>query len=167
MKRNSLLIPLTVSLAIHGAVLGLAELSGIGRGWTEGESATRVEYSPEEPAGEAAQGTDPDESVVEAIALETDDPRFRPYLQRVRKEIAAHWQEPRIGAGEPDKGSLTVEFTIQGTGNLLAVSVTRSSGGRGLDFAAVEAVKKAAPFEPFPPSMGSGDVTVRALFVYD
>ena len=116
-------------------------------------------------SGRAAPGGE--DPAAEAIALETDDPRFRPYLQEVRKTIASRWDEPRAAAGEPDKGSLTVEFRIGSTGALLAVSVTRSSGGRGLDFAAVEAVKRAAPFEALPASMGSEEITVRALFVYD
>ncbi len=167
MKRNSLLIPLVVSLAIHAVALGVAEFAGIGAGGQGEEEGFKVQYSPGEPAGQSAKTPGRDDGAAEAIALETDDPRFRPYLKNVREAIASQWKEPKIGDGEPDKGSLTVEFTVGSTGNLLAVTVTRSSGGRGLDFAAAQAVKNAAPFESFPPSMGSKEITVRALFVYD
>lgn len=53
------------------------------------------------------------------------------------------------------------------TGELLAVSVARSSGVRGMDLAAVRAVKMAAPFEEFPPAIESGELSIRALFVYE
>jgi TonB family protein len=60
-----------------------------------------------------------------------------------------------------------VEFTLGRAGELLAVSVARSSGVRGMDRAAVEAVKMAAPFEEIPSAIESGELRIRALFVYD
>ncbi len=60
-------------------------------------------------------------------------------LQRVRR--------PNVRA----EGSAIVAFVIGESGNLAGVSITRSSGNPSLDRAAIEVVRRAAPFPPPPP----------------
>ncbi|MFQ6550449.1 TonB family protein [Aestuariibius sp. 2305UL40-4] len=60
-------------------------------------------------------------------------------LQRVRR--------PNVRAS----GSARVAFVIADSGNLAAVSISRSSGNPSLDRAAIELVRRAAPFPPPPP----------------
>lgn len=60
-------------------------------------------------------------------------------LQRARR--------PRMS----DRGSATVSFRIASNGGLSAISVARSSGSRELDSAAIQFVRRAAPFPAPPP----------------
>lgn len=55
--------------------------------------------------------------------------------------------KPRVNA----RGATVVAFTISGSGGLASVSVARSSGSSALDSAAMQLVRRAAPF-PKPPS---------------
>lgn len=166
--RNSLAIPLFVSLAVHLAVIGVAEIAGDRFG--SEEQPYRVEYQSVEPATEEPRAKTEDEQadpMEKAISLETADPRYAPYLQKVRRRIAENWKEPAGATGEPEVGSVMVEFSLDRQGLLVAVSVARSSGGRSLDRAAASAVKDAAPYDPFSPEMEEENITVRALFLYE
>jgi TonB family protein len=168
--RYSLVVPLLISLAIHGLALAVGEWVGGG----DVESAPsraplQAEYRAVRPE-EKAPPPKAEEKKAQSgntVSLETSDPKYRPYFQVLRKEITGHWEEPALAASEPSKGSLLMEFTLEREGELRVASVVRSSGVRGLDFAAVEAVKKAAPFDPFPKKIKEKELTIRALFVYE
>ena len=47
-------------------------------------------------------------------------------------------------------GSPTLEVTISATGQLQEVMVRRSSGSRALDQVALNILRRASPFDPFP-----------------
>lgn len=59
-------------------------------------------------------------------------------VQRVRR--------PRVG----ESGAATVSFRVASNGGLSALTVARSSGSRALDNAALQVIRRAAPF-PVPP----------------
>lgn len=67
------------------------------------------------------------------------------YPGQVMRKIA-RVSKPRVGA----KGSAIVAFTIAPSGGLSAVSIARSSGSSQLDRAALNVIRKAAPFPPPP-----------------
>lgn len=67
------------------------------------------------------------------------------YPGQVMRKIA-RVRKPRVG----QKGAAVVAFTIAPNGGLSAVSVARSSGSSQLDKAALNVVRKAAPFPPPP-----------------
>jgi len=168
--RYSLTIPLLISLFLHGFVLAIGEwVGGEEGGGTPSRQPLRAEYRAPQKEEKA-----PPKEVEEkkdrpgnTISLETSDPKYRPYFQMLRKKIARHWEDPAVVPSEPSKGSLLMEFSLEREGELRDASVVRSSGVRGFDFAAVEAVKKAAPFDPFPGEIKEKELTIRALFVYE
>ena len=171
LSRFPLVLPLILSLLLHALVIGIGE--GVSRfsGEDGDRSAPEVEYDSGETAAKDSGGAEEKDDIPghpgDSTSLETPDPAYRPYFNKVRRKIGEHWQEPRRSSGAPRAGSLTVEFSLGRAGDLKSVEVAESSGQKDLDFASVAAVKKAAPFSPFPPSITSKKLVIRALFVYD
>jgi TonB family protein len=171
LRKFSLALPLLLSLLIHALVIGVGE--GVSRFSGKGDDRppASVEYGGEEVAAKVSEEGEEKDDVPghpgDSISLETPDPSYRPYFNKVRRKIGEHWQEPRRSSGTPESGSLTVEFSLDRAGGLKSVEVAESSGKKDLDFAAVAAVKKASPFAPFPSSISSKKLVIRALFVYD
>ena len=117
--------------------------------------AFAVACSRTEPAKPAA-GTDG------LTQLDPDAPGDA-WLIDVQKRIYEIWQDnaPR---GLP--GQLVAGVRVGSDGQLLGVEILESSGVVALDEYAVEAIRTAAPFPPFPPSM-AGEVKVfRTRFDY-
>jgi len=165
------LVPLVISFTVHVGVVGIGELLSPQSG-TETETAPRVSYQEQADAGPPPSNSAPERTGDKpapqgTISLETSDPRYKPYFAALRESIEISWKTPEPGEGESRRGKLTVVFTIDSRGGLLDISVKRSSGVRALDFAAVEAVKEAAPFRPFPAEFTEEKISVRARFVYD
>lgn len=72
------------------------------------------------------------------------------YRARIRQTIDAHKHYPRLARRLGHEGRVVVAFTIEADGRLAGVRVVESSGSELLDEAALEAVREAAPFPPFP-----------------
>lgn len=74
------------------------------------------------------------------------------YLDRWKRKIEAmgvkYFPEDALLRGH--SGSPTLEVTIDASGELREVLVRRSSGSRVLDQAALDILRRAAPFDPFP-----------------
>jgi protein TonB len=73
------------------------------------------------------------------------------YAARVRAQVA---RNKPVGNGH--RGTARIAFGITGTGNLSYVRIAGSSGKKGLDDAAIEAIRQAAPFGT-PPDGASPD----------
>lgn len=69
------------------------------------------------------------------------------WAAEIQRMIARHQAYPR---GARDEGRVRVAMVILADGRLSKVSVSRSSGASLLDQAALDAVKRAAPFPPAP-----------------
>jgi len=178
--RTALGAPLTLSLVCHAALLVfLAGAGFIARGPVHEDAervvpvkravdppravGPRLRVEPGEPASEMPQAF-PGEAVV---ALDTADPRYRPYLIGVKERIWKRWRAPVLPEGAAAQGALVVEFTLTRSGRLVASSVRETSGVPALDRAALEAVARAIPFTPLPASIAGDSMRVRARFVYD
>ena len=61
------------------------------------------------------------------------------------------------------KGNCQILLSIQANGQLREARIVRSSGNPILDKAAIDLVKKAAPFKPFPQEMTGEHVTLEFL----
>lgn len=72
------------------------------------------------------------------------------YRARIRQAVDAHKHYPRMARRLGTEGRVVVAFTIEADGRLAGVRVVESSGSALLDEAALEAVRKTAPFPPFP-----------------
>ncbi|PCK79207.1 TonB family protein [Rhizobium sophoriradicis] len=70
--------------------------------------------------------------------------------KRIRRAIRVPSEYKRMG----EAISVRLRLTIDGTGRLSSVSVAGSSGIPDLDKAALDGVRRAAPFPPFPPEWG-------------
>jgi protein TonB len=109
----------------------------------------------------------PDEGGGAAVALDTADPRYRPYLAGVKRRIWECWDVPAPPRGGSVRGTLVVEFTLTRSGRVDAAAVSDPSGVPAFDRAALEAVARAGPYPPLPASIAGSALRVRARFVYD
>lgn len=167
---KGLLIPLVVSVAVHALLVGAAEL------FYSPDKAPAVDAPAVSYGGSAGAGDEPATggTVTEqagttggTISLETSDPRYRPYFDTLRRDIEKSWRTPSAREGRAPTGKLVIFFTLGRDGKLLEISVHKSSGERELDFSAVESIKSAMPFKPFPADIAEDRLSVKARFVYD
>ena len=88
-----------------------------------------------------------------------------PYQQGVYKKVAGTWQWP---AETPKPGSKAVVIvTIRKDGTVSAPALHMKSGSDLWDAAALEAVRKASPFDPLPKAYRPPSVEVHFHFGYD
>ncbi|MBE2278475.1 MAG: TonB C-terminal domain-containing protein [Rhodobacteraceae bacterium] len=71
------------------------------------------------------------------------------YAAEVKKKINRTRRKP-VSA----RGSATVAFTISPSGGIGSIAITKSSGNAAVDHAAVDHVKRTAPFPPPPEGAG-------------
>lgn len=173
--------PLVLSLAGHAAFLAvLAVLAGAGSGsgrplgverivpvQRAGDVREPARHRLRVAAGETVAEAPPAGSDEAVIALDTADPRYRPYLTAVKRRIWERWSAPALPAGAAARGVLVVEFTLTRSGRLARSEILEPSGMPALDRAALEAVARAVPFTPLPASVTGESMRVRARFVYD
>jgi TonB family protein len=121
-------------------------------------------------AGGAADGRGGIEG--EPIRLDSTDPRYSDYLDRIRRMIKAMWGYPCVKntstrACDYKTTQLVIEFGIARDGVVPFVNVLRPSGYPIYDDYAVNAIKLAAPFPRVPPEMGGAKgVPIEATFSY-
>lgn len=165
---RALSLALAASVVIHALAIGVGELVGPGADPPAPRPDPVVEYRTD-PGERKAPGEEKaeEQGAGKSVSLDTPDPVYRPYFSDLTRAIDARWGKAELVEGDPKAGRVSVEFTLSADGELLAVSVARSSGVRGMDLAAVKAVKGAAPFNPIPAEIATRELTVTALFVYD
>jgi protein TonB len=102
----------------------------------------------------------------EPIPLDTTEPRYQEYFDKIRARIKAKWVYPREAGERGIEGDLNIEFHIAKDGGLAFIELRRSSGVDVLDQAALNAVKLAQPFPPVPDSLSKAGLPINGLFVY-
>ncbi len=113
----------------------------------------------------------------EPIPLDSKDPKYNDYLDRIRRMIKSKWVYPCVknrasGECEYKSAQLVIEFGILKEGRVPFVTVLTQSEFDIYDEYAVNAIKLASPFPPVPPSMmtaakpGSAGISITAHFVY-
>jgi outer membrane biosynthesis protein TonB len=113
----------------------------------------------------------------EPIPLDSSDPKFNDYLDRIRRMIKEKWGYPCIkdlATGHCDYKSarLVIVFGILKDGRVPMLEVAQQSGYDVYDDYAVNAIKLASPFPPVPASLmatarsGSAGVKIVAAFQY-
>ena len=100
------------------------------------------------------------------IPLDTQEPKYRDYFNKIREKIKANWIYPYEAGSRGIEGDLNIEFAIAKDGHLQYVKLIRSSGVRILDAAALNAVKIAEPFPPVPDSVAKQALAINGQFVY-
>lgn len=102
----------------------------------------------------------------ETISLEEPDLRYESYVRGVGLKIEGVWKYPEAAKRSALEGNGLISFTLNRTGDLIDVKLLTSSGYPILDEAIVEAVRKAAPFNPFQENMPIKRLNIIATFQY-
>ena len=100
------------------------------------------------------------------VPLDTPEPRYQDYMNKVRAKIRANWSYPRDAGDRGIEGKLLIEFHIAKNGNLEFIELRDSSGVRVLDDYAMIAVKLAQPFPPVPDDLAKNALAISAEFRY-
>jgi periplasmic protein TonB len=100
------------------------------------------------------------------IPLDTPEPKYQDYFNKVRERIKANWVYPRQAGERNIEGELVIEFHIAKDGRLEFIELRDSSGTRILDDAALTAVKLAQPFPPVPDDIAKRTLAINGQFRY-
>jgi len=86
------------------------------------------------------------------ISADTRESTIAAYVDNWKRRIEAVGNDyfPTLGDLEGLSGAPTVEVRIEATGQLAAVIIRKSSGSKVLDQAALDILRRASPFDPFP-----------------
>jgi periplasmic protein TonB len=87
------------------------------------------------------------------------------YQKKTYTKVASAWKRP-AGTPEPGKKAVVIAV-IQKDGTAPAPTLHLASGSDPWDRAALEAVRKAAPFDPLPKTYARPSVEVHFHFEYD
>jgi protein TonB len=112
--------------------------------------ATRTLPLPQEEAATLMiHDEDPRQLVISA---DTTESVVAAYLDSWKRRIEAVGDEyfPTLGDVSGLTGSPTLEVSIDSHGQLIEVVIRKSSGSRVLDQAALDILRRASPFDPFP-----------------
>jgi len=129
------------------------------------------------PAGAGGSGESWAGIEGEPIPLDSSDPKFNDYLERIRRMIKEKWGYPCVkdlanGHCDYKSARLVIVFGILKDGRVPVVEVAQQSGYPIYDDYAANAIKLAQPFPPVPASLmasaksGSSGVKIVAAFHY-
>jgi protein TonB len=100
------------------------------------------------------------------VPLNSDDPRFKEYLEAVKRRILEIWRYP--DDAEPGlRGKVSIEFSIERDGSVSKVNVKSTSGHSVLDQGATDAMRLASPFPPLPSEFNTNRLNVVGGFRYN
>jgi protein TonB len=88
------------------------------------------------------------------------------FFKRFSNRIEAVWNYPVQAAQRGEEGVLLLKITIDRKGELLDVDLQESSGSDDLDFEAIQAVYRAAPFGPVTSHWPHEQMKIYAHFQY-
>jgi protein TonB len=100
------------------------------------------------------------------IPLDTPEPRYQDYFNKIRERIKSKWVYPREAGERGIEGELLIEFHITKDGRLDYIALRQSSGVEILDNYAMNAVRFAEPFPPVPDDISKGTLAVNGQFRY-
>ena len=88
------------------------------------------------------------------------------YLDNWKRRIESVGDEyfPTLGNLEGLTGSPTLEVSIDASGQLKDVVIRKSSGSRVLDQAALDILRRASPFDPFPAEISAEYDSLRFAY---
>ena len=91
------------------------------------------------------------------VSADTRESVVASYLDTWKRRIEAVGDEyfPELGELEGLTGSPTLEVSIESSGQLSEVIIRVSSGSPVLDKAALDILRRASPFDPFPPEISA------------
>ncbi len=102
----------------------------------------------------------------EMVLLDTREPRYAPYLTRIRHRIEEFWNYPECAKEFGIEGDATLRFSILGDGTVSSLLLITSSGFETLDEESLRAVRIADPYPPLPDHLGLTKLSIIATFQY-
>lgn len=122
-----------------------------------------VEKSRERPRKrDEKEATPPSRQMVSDVGQrqrEAGNDRVSNYPGRVVKKLRRALRYPSAARRDRLRGEANVRFTVLASGAISGVRVTSSSGSPVLDKAAIQTVRRAAPFPDIPPAAGRSSWT--------
>ncbi|WP_072904815.1 energy transducer TonB [Malonomonas rubra] len=114
------------------------------------------------------------ERIKERADIETGDTvwlnltqgRLISFFRRFRDQIEGVWNYPREALEKEQQGTLQLKITVDRDGKLIDVDLLQTSGSEILDFEAIQAVYRAAPFGPLGRNYPYPDLKIMAHFSY-
>ena len=101
------------------------------------------------------------------VNLEEAAPALKSYNSMERTAVARHRIMPPAARSNLQPGRFVAVMTLGREGQVLVIMVEESSGIPALDFAAMEALRGAAPYPPFPPDLAEHEsLNFRLHFDY-
>lgn len=88
------------------------------------------------------------------------------FFRRFHDQVERVWNYPAEAAQSGIEGTLELMITVNREGELLDVDLRRSSGSDLLDFEAIQAIYRAAPFGPLTRHYPHDKLNIRAYFRY-
>ena len=98
--------------------------------------------------------------------LNAPEIQYISYFASIKRKIELVWQYPYEAAAAGIQGELTLDFVIARSGTVNSVDLIRGSGSKILDDEAIQAIRKAAPFDPIPAQYKIPSLQIRGRFVY-
>jgi TonB family protein len=129
------------------------------------EEITKIKKK-ESPAVSQIHCEPPEEPSEATISLDTKDSTYIPYTKVLKQRIRSHWIYPLSAQENLIQGSLMIVFRLNSGGNLITCNVVRPSTHEILDKYAVEAIRSANPFPPFPENIKVEFLNINASFAY-
>jgi|GEM_PF-1529122 len=120
---------------------------------------------PGEPDGR--ENVDTDEVGTSLSGVSGNDPALSRYIARVRTRIEGRKYYPASSRRLKEEGTVTVSFLLTSSGDLVTLSVASSSGFPDLDDAALDAVKRASPYPPFPTALTATRLALKVPITYE
>ena len=176
--RQVILITFLLSITVHASAMiafqGIFPLP-----WVMGESRAYKVYLMRPPIKEIMKSNKekhpaiiqihsepPMEKKEATISLDTTDSTYHPYTRVLKDRILTHWIYPLAAQRNLIQGSLLIVFRLDRGGNLIDCNIARSSGHDILDTHALEAIRSADPFPPFPEDIKVQALNINASFAY-
>jgi TonB family protein len=107
-----------------------------------------------------------DKKSEETISLDTVDKRYASYTGVLKKRLAAVWGYPREAKAKSMEGKAHALFSLTRDGHLTGAEITGPSGHEILDQEGLDAIRRAAPFPPFPGSISVERLNINVTFEY-
>jgi pilus assembly protein CpaC len=140
------------------------------------------EKQKKEEAKESSQETKVQEgkkqNVITSLAkteTQTTTPAYQPivmpekmasYVRSIQEHIAKNVYYPKLAKESKAQGAVEINLSIIKSGALVAASVSKSSGSKMLDEAALETVQRLSPYRAFPSDVTLKQLTVTIPIVY-
>jgi protein TonB len=126
----------------------------------EGISAPDVPQTPGVDSSDWVPGPQANEAAGEFITTAS-------YLDMVRLKIESRKRYPETAKARSIEGRVTIRFVLATDGSVRDVAVTKSTRNKALNMAALDAVKRAAPFPRPPSNLFKGELPLELTIVFE